>query len=132
VSAATSKGRARLVHFAAAACGLLTFLLTMIVLLAFPAVRSHSFALILVPCSLLALLFGFFWPRHSWRWGLWLSGGFWAYFALVCVSYLVNGTWPLMPALMLVGVLIAACLAALLGSKVSGRGAAARAPIGDS
>lgn len=38
-----------------------------------------------------SLLFALKWPRISWRWGIWLSCGFWMFFLSIFVAYLSVG-----------------------------------------
>jgi hypothetical protein len=67
----------------------------------------------------MATIFALVWPSHSWRWGVWLSGGFWLYFSFVFLAYLLNGSFEWLPALYALGVLIPACIAGLIGQKLS-------------
>ena len=100
--------------------GMAVFLATTVALLAFPdPLRSHSLVLTVVPSCVLAAAFGYRWPGQSWKWGLWVSAGFWLYFGVVFASYLINGTLEWMPMLQLCSVLVGSCLASLAGAKLS-------------
>lgn len=41
--------------------------------------------------ALASMLFALKWPQRSWRWGLWLSCGFWVFFLAIFIAYLSIG-----------------------------------------
>lgn len=72
-------------------------------------------------CAVLALVFALRWPEGSWRWGVWLSSGFWVFFLVVFVSYLLTSTVDWKTPLRAVAVLLPAIAAALLGAALRRR-----------
>lgn len=71
--------------------------------------------------ALLSLLFALRWPAGSWRWGIWLSSGFWAFFLVVFVSYLLTSTVHWGTPLRALLVLLAAVAAAAAGTALRRR-----------
>jgi len=90
--------------------GLLSFVMTGLVLVAFldgGAARATTW---LVPVTLSAVAaFGFAraWPRGSWKWGFVASGGFWCFFLLVFLSYLSLSRFEVMTLLRAASALLA-------------------------
>lgn len=75
---------------------MLSFIMTGLVLLAFPIVRPAPGATFVVPpllAALTAFAFAAMWPRKPWYWGVILASGFCAYFLIVFVAYLSIGQW---------------------------------------
>lgn len=72
-------------------------------------------------CAAVSLLFAYIWPAGSWRWGFWLSSGFWIFFLLVFLSYLLTGTLDWLTPVRAASVLLAAVIAAWLGASLRGK-----------
>lgn len=66
-------------------------------------------------CAIASLAFALKWPAESWRWGIWLSSGFWIFFLSVFVAYLSVGTFDWLTVLRALSVLAAGIPAAALG-----------------
>ena len=58
---------------------------------------------------ILSTMFAFVWPGGSWRWGIWVSSGFWLFFGFVFISFMIKGEFEAPP-------LIEAIVVAVLGS----------------
>lgn len=72
----------------------LSFVLAGIVIVAFLQIGPTPSTTYVVPplvCGLAALFFALKWPQGSWRWGVILSCGLWAFFVVVFLSYLSVG-----------------------------------------
>ena len=61
------------------------------------------------------------WPVRPWRWGVWISLGFWALFGLVGLGYMKIGRHPWRPLADAVVVTGGACLGAALGGLLGRR-----------
>jgi hypothetical protein len=72
-------------------------------------------------CAAVSMLFAYTWPAGSWRWGFWLSSGFWIFFLLVFLSYLLTGTLDWLTPVRAASVLLAAVIAAWLGASLRGK-----------
>ena len=97
----------------------LAFVIVTGAILSFPVVKSYGILLATASCCVMAVIFALVWPSHSWRWGVWLSGGFWFYFSFVFLAFLLNDSLVWLPAIYALGVLIPACIAGLVGQKLS-------------
>ena len=67
-------------------------------------------------CGLAALLFSSKWPQGSWRWGIVLSCGFWAFFVLVFFSYLSVEQLDWLSAVRALSVMLAGMVGSALGT----------------
>ena len=105
--------------FLAAAISILAFVIVTGAILSFPSVKPYGILVATASCCVMAAVFALIWPSHSWRWDIWLSGGFWLYFSFVFLAYLLNGSLVWLPAIHALSVLIAACIAGLIGQKLS-------------
>jgi drug/metabolite transporter (DMT)-like permease len=65
-----------------------------------------------------SLLFALIWPGGSWRWGIWLSAGFWVFFLTIFISYLLTGELDWLTPARAALVLAAGVVAAVLGAKL--------------
>jgi hypothetical protein len=79
---------------------------------------SMAFVVPLLASGLGALAFAIKWPNESWRWGIWLSCGFWAFFLAVFVSYLSVGTLDWLTPVRAASVVAAGVIGAALGRKL--------------
>jgi uncharacterized membrane protein YeiH len=70
-------------------------------------------------CAVAGLAFAWQWPLPSWRWGLWVSSGFWLFFATVFAAMLARGEPEWSPLLDAVGVIAFACAGAALGRRAA-------------
>lgn len=70
-------------------------------------------------CFVLSALIAYIWPNGSWRWGLWVSCGFWLFFGFVFISFLLKNELEWHPAVEAVVVAAFACLGGLLGRWLS-------------
>jgi len=78
--------------------------------------RLMTFLLIVVTYGILGAIFGFVWPQHSWRWGLWLSIAA----ILIAVLYSFRETGQLALHFLYIATTVSsACLAALGGRCLS-------------
>ncbi len=92
---------------------------------------AHPLAFACGVCGALALGLGLRWPGGSWRWGAYVSWGFWAFLGLTAVGYARAGRLEWHPVAEAGAITLAACLASGLGSLgVGRRGAARRRPVG--
>lgn len=80
-----------------------------LIFLQFKFARSSPMLLALGFCWLLAAAFSFVWPSGSWRWGLWVSSGFWLFLGFAFVSFLVNDEFERWPAVEALAIAIIAC-----------------------
>ncbi len=78
--------------------------------------RFISFALIIISYGILGLVFGFIWPKHSWRWGIWIS--ITAFLIVGWYSFRETEYLPLHFSYLAVTA-ASACLAALAGTRLS-------------
>lgn len=72
-------------------------------------------------CWILGVVFAFIWPSGSWRWGLWVSSGFWCFFGFTFGSFLLNGQFVWEPAIEAISVAAVACTGAFCGMWFSKR-----------
>lgn len=87
--------------------------------IAVPALRPIGLPLAATSCFLASLLFSYVWPAKSWQWGVWLSAGFWLYFALVFFAIAIKGEFDWRPAIYATSLLATACIAGVIGQKLS-------------
>jgi len=80
--------------------------------------RFLSFVLIIITYGILGLVFGFTWPKHSWRWGIWIS--ITAFLIVGWYSFRETEHLPLHFSYLVVTA-ASACLAALAGTRLSAR-----------
>lgn len=80
--------------------------------------RLLSFCLVIVAYGALGLVFSFVWPRPSWRWGFWISLP-----AFIIVGWYSSHETERLPLhlLYLVAATTPACLAALIGKRLSAK-----------
>ena len=97
----------------------LSIALAGIVIIAFLQIgpsRSTTYVVPPLVCGLAALLFSSKWPRGSWRWGVVLSSGLWAFFVVVFFSYLSVGQLDWLSAARAFSVLLAGMVGSALGT----------------
>ncbi|MFC1964410.1 hypothetical protein ACFLWG_00160 [Chloroflexota bacterium] len=80
--------------------------------------RFFSFVLIIISYGILGLVFGFIWPKHSWRWGIWIS--ITAFLIVGWYSFRETEHLPLHFSYLVVTA-ASACLAALAGTRLSAK-----------
>ncbi len=96
-----------------------SFALTAIIIVYFLAIGPSPSTTYVVPplaSGLPAMLFSFKWPQGFWRWGIVLSCGFWAFFAVVFLSYLSVGQLDWLSAIRTLSVLLAGMAGAVVGT----------------
>jgi hypothetical protein len=99
----------------------LSFALAAIVIVAFLQIGPTPATSHVVPplaCGLAALLFSLIWPTGSWRWGLFLSSGFWVFFVVVFFSYLSVGEPDWLSLVRGLSALLAGFVGAFLGTQI--------------
>jgi hypothetical protein len=89
--------------------------------IAVPTLRPIGILIAATCCFCATLLFAVIWPAKSWQWGVWLSAGFWLYFAFVFTAIAVKGEIDWLPAIYAIGLLAAACVAGIIGQRLSPR-----------
>ena len=97
----------------------LSFVLAGIVIVAFLQIGPTPSTTYVVPpllCGLAALFFALKWPRGSWRWGVVLSCGLWAFFVIVFLSYLSVGQLDWLSAVRALSVLLAGMVGSASGT----------------
>ena len=98
-----------------------SFALAAIVILAFLQIGPSLATTYILPpfvCGVAALFFSSKWPQGSWRWGIILSCGFWAFFVLIFFSYLSVGQVDWLPAVRALSALIAGTIGSTLGTTL--------------
>lgn len=118
---ATSRAAPRWAYGAAVLASFLLMAVLFLAILSVEAAGSHPRLLVFAAVALLGLSLAYRWPLRSWRWGMLASCAFWLYFGFVWFSYLWNGQFRWAPAVDAAGVLIVACLAAEVGSRLASR-----------
>lgn len=115
----------RFACFIALSISLIMAAMTVVLFLAAGAAPLTTWLLPPLLCSISSFAFALRWPAGSWRWGVWLSFGFWAFFVAVFFSYLLEGTLDCTAPARAALVLAASVVAAVLGAKLR-RGRAMR------
>jgi hypothetical protein len=108
---------------------LLSFAMAGLVVIIFLIIGPSSATAWLVPpllCAIAAFVFTVIWPSESWRWGLVLSSGFWAFFVVVFVAYLSVSKLDGITLLRALSVLLAGVAASVVASVLRSRGDALR------
>ena len=83
--------------------------------------RANSFplALAIALCMPLGTAFSLIWSNASWRWGLWVSSGFWLFLGVVFFSFLAESQLEWMPAVEAVTITALSCVGAFFGRWLS-------------
>ena len=72
-------------------------------------------------CYVLTALFAFVWPGGSWRWGIWVSSGFWLFFGFVFISFMIKGEFEAPPLIEAILVAVFGCMGGILGRRLFDR-----------
>jgi hypothetical protein len=102
--------------------GWMCFLVFCLSSLRLALVNSYPLFFAVALCAPAAAVVALKWPAGSWRWGLWVSSGFWLFLGTVFASFLAQSQLEWMPAAEAVGVAASSCLAAALGARLAGTG----------
>jgi hypothetical protein len=70
-------------------------------------------------CLPFAAAFGRIWSAGAWRWGLWISSGFWSFLVFAFFSFLAHGTPEWMPLIEGLVVAVVSCAAAVIAQRTA-------------
>ena len=111
----------RRAYVIALASGWMCFLVFCVASLGSAVANSYPLAVAIALCVPAATIVALKWSAGSWRWGLWVSNGFWLFLGTVFVSFLSQSQLEWMPAVEAVAIAGCACAAAWLGAWLSRR-----------
>jgi hypothetical protein len=108
-------------YFIVVCTGFLALALFFLTLFKFEIRGSYPAILASGVCFVLGAVAAYIWPNGSWRWGLWVSCGFWLFFGFVFISFLLKNELEWHPAMEAVSVVGLACAGGWLGRRLSDR-----------
>jgi hypothetical protein len=114
----TTTTASRLVYFIALC---ISFALAAGTILAFLVIGPSPTPTYVAPpalCAVASFVFAFIWPAGSWRWGIWLSAGFWCFFLIVFGAYLLTGAVDWLTPVRAASVLVAGAVGAWGGASL--------------
>ena len=86
-----------------------------------PLANSFPLATAGALCVPLSAALALRWPSGSWRWGVWVSGAFWIFLALVFVSFLFDSGLEWRPAVDAAVLVALSCAGAAAAARLAPR-----------
>ncbi len=86
-----------------------------------PLANSFPLSLAIALCVPLGTTFALIWSSASWRWGVWVSSGFWLFLGVVFLSFLSESRLEWMPAVEAATITGLSCVGAVFGRWLSDR-----------
>ena len=106
-------------YLAALAAGGVVPILVVATLAEFDFADSHPMVFAAAVSAAIALAFGLKWPQGTWKWGLWVSGGFGVLLILAFIGLFRIGRLDAHPLVEALGVTLAGCAGGEVGSRLT-------------